>query len=200
VSPTIHPLESLGTLFQGLPTPTGDSGQARFRLVNIRDLESLEVDGQKIVPMPMALHEKTLERHLLRENDILITTRTRPIRASVVTAKLENGIAGQNLAVLRPNNQIDPLYIAALFHSSYGKELADPHFKSSLSIPLISIGALKNLLVPIPPLETQRRIAQLVLAQERAEQLARAELEARRELVDQTIRHTLNAPKHTPED
>jgi restriction endonuclease S subunit len=185
-------LGELGELFQGLPTSSRASSEHPiFRLINIRNLESIEVVNDNIEAIPLAISDHNLERHWLRKNDILITTRTHPIRASVLNADLERGIAGQNLAILRPKADINPYYIAALFHTNYGKSLAEPHFKSSSNIPLLSISNLRNLEIPVPPLETQQQIANLILAQERSEQLQHAEQTAKRQLIEISIRQTL---------
>ena len=185
-------LGELGELFQGLPTggPTTDQSPW-FRLINIRNLESIEVQEGNIEKVPLALSEHNLGRHWLRKNDVLITTRTHPIRASVLSEDLERGIAGQNLAVLRPKQGINPFYIAVLFHTQYGKKLAEPFFKSSSSIPLISIGNLRILEIPVPSLERQQQIVRLVLAQERYEKTQQAEQAAKRQLIELSIRQTL---------
>jgi restriction endonuclease S subunit len=185
-------LGDLGELFQGLPTsgPTTDQS-AWFRLINIRNLESIEVQNSNIEQVSLAIPNHNLERHWLRKNDVLITTRTHPIRASVLSADLERGIAGQNLAVLRPKAGINPFYIAVLFHTQFGKNLAEPFFKSSSSIPLISIGNLRTLEIPVPSLERQQQIVDLVLAQERYEQIQQAEQIAKRRLIEWSIRQTL---------
>jgi restriction endonuclease S subunit len=185
-------LGTLGELFQGLPIRNENAnGHRSYRLLNIRDLETLEVHANVGEVISPNLSEAALERHILRANDVLITTRTRPIRAGVVTT-LENGIAGQNLAVLRPGPEINPYYLAALFSTSYGKALAEPHFSSSSNIPLLNIRTLKELEVPVPNLETQQRIANLALAHEFETQLRQRELEQRHELIDQAIRASLN--------
>lgn len=196
-----QPLGSLGDLFQGLPLRNEDAdGDTTFRLFNIRDLETLEVHGTGGEHVSLNLSTAALGRHLLRANDVLITTRTRPIRAGVVTSTLENGIAGQNLAVLRPGPLIHPLYVAALFSTSYGKDLANPHFGKGSSIPLLSIGALRDMRIPVPPLNEQHGIANLALAHEREIQAFERELEQRRMVIEHVMRLSITGQIRFPEE
>jgi restriction endonuclease S subunit len=182
-------LENLGELFQGLAVKAEpELGQATYKLVNIGDLNTLELRGETIQPVPLAIPDKWKNKHELRPNDILITTRTRPLRASVVHDDLGSAIAGQNLGVLRLKpNAANPLYLAGLLSSGYGQGLTTPLFNISSTIPLISLANLKDLEIPLPPLQEQQRLAHLMLQFEAFEALSKQALETKRSILENAL-------------
>jgi restriction endonuclease S subunit len=182
-------LGELGELFQGLAVkPEKTLGQQFYKLINIGDLTGLELRGEIINPVSLVIPDKWKDKHELRPNDILITTRTRPLRASVVHDELRPAIAGQNLGVLRLKTNIaDPLYIAGLLTSEYGQSLTTPILNMSSTIPIISLANLKDLEIPLPALEEQHQLARLMLQFEAYEKFSKQALAAKHDILENVL-------------
>jgi restriction endonuclease S subunit len=134
---------------------------------------------------------KDFERHWLRKDDILISLRNKPLRASVIESDQTNLIAGSNLAVLRPDVNFEPVYFAGLLRSEYGQRLIESLFSKSSMTPLIKLSELKELAIPLPSLEVQRHLAALMLAAERAEQTDLERIQTRQTIIEATLIKTL---------
>lgn len=182
-------LGELGELFQGLAIQsTLEPGLNSFRVINIRDLNQLEVHGQGLEFGQVDL-TKVKPKHHLQTGDVLLTTRTRPLRAGVVQKSLLPALAGQNLGVLRLHQNIAPLYIAGLLSSGYGQDLTNVVFNISSVVPLISLTNLKSLPIPLPPLAEQKRLAELMLQFETYQNLSQQILASKRNLLDNVLRN-----------
>ena len=129
---------------------------------------------------------------IVRENDIIVST-TRPHRGAIaIIDKNKNGfIASTGFAVLRnPKEEINRNYL--LFYLRTQLSLKQMLQRSSGgNYPAINSGELKKLIVPIPSLETQNKIAEEVKRRmQKAEQLqkeAKEELEIAKQEVDKMI-------------
>lgn len=98
-------------------------------------------------------------RQLVSSGDVLVSTVRPNLNAvAVVPESLDGAIASTGFAVLRPDRELDKRY---LFHW-----VRSPRFISSMvskatgaSYPAVSERIVKESLIPIPPLEEQRRTA-----------------------------------------
>ena len=104
-----RPLGELAdALYQGASiTRYRDPKGSAQRVVNIGDLQHLQTQGR--------LEEERLTagnylNNALKSGDLAIATRGTILKAAVVTSEHVGAVAGQNLAVLRPSELVQPLY------------------------------------------------------------------------------------------
>lgn len=178
-------LKELGKLSQGLPARSLEPDSTPYSIINVRNLERLHVSGDVSVQLLKATGQ--LEGHRLRTGDLLISQRNQPLRASLVTPEQGGAIAGQNLAVFRPYPEIDAVYLAGLLRSALGQKLAEPHIKQSTAVTLLSLKDLGGLCVPVPSLEEQKKLAELMLVAEEVEQLAYKTIASRRSVFESIL-------------
>ena len=191
----IRPLAELGELMQGLPSRFNTrealekADGSRAHLVNIGDLRGLAIEAPH--DGAVNLPADTPHQYFLRDDDVLITTRTRPPRAAVVTTWMNNVpmVPTQNLALLRPNPSIvyGP-YLATYLNTPDAIAELEQRYSQSSTIPLLSKRNLETVPIPLPPLPVQHQIAGMALSFEAEERAVLAELEERRLLVRQAIR------------
>lgn len=112
------------------------------------------------------LNEHLSKATRVQAGDILIYLRGQG-RACVVPREFDGAVCHHELAIIRPGTSIDPLYLLAFILSS--------EFQAQLqfvarngSISSVDLTDLAELLVIVPPLEIQRRIA-LVFAESQGE-------------------------------
>jgi hypothetical protein len=180
--------ELMKFVFQGVLLSRYRNDTAPHRsLVNVSDLEHLYIEGD------LALVQVTLpnSKHWLREGDVVVTLRGSDLKASVVTQAAVEGVAGQNLAVLRPGAEIYPLYLAVLLRSQWMRTKLSGLYMQSTGTQIIRLSQLVELPIPVPSLETQHKIARFFLALEKRNRLALEEISARQQLADSVLIHIL---------
>jgi restriction endonuclease S subunit len=157
---------------------------------NPPQLTGLHADPAEAEPAQLEVTGK----QLLKTDDILITIRNKPLKASVMVPDSfhVNSVAGQNIAVFRPDTtRINPIFLAGLLRSKHGQQLLEPYFSQSSTVPLISLTSLRNFEFLVPMLEVQNTLAKFMLEAERAERADLERIQQRRELVEATLAHTL---------
>jgi restriction endonuclease S subunit len=180
------PLDNLGRVSQGvtLSRYNSDSGSA-YRVINVGDLESLYV---KNFQNEARLDIPDIHRYQLFEDDVVIAIRGTLLKASVVTADSKGSICNQNTVFFRLNEnkeQVNPLYLAALFRSDYFKqEVSAKYQRSTTSLPAIRVTDVRALKIPMPTLDTQNQIAQLFLSMEKVKEVTLSMLESRQKLAE----------------
>jgi restriction endonuclease S subunit len=180
------PLDNLGRVSQGvtLSRYNSDSGSA-YRVINVGDLESLYV---KNFQNEARLDIPDIHRYQLFEDDVVIAIRGTLLKASVVTADSKGSICNQNTVFFRLNEnkeQVNPLYLAALFRSDYFKqEVSAKYQRSTTSLSAIRVTDVRALKIPIPTLDTQNQLAQLFLSMEKVKEVTLSMLESRQKLAE----------------
>lgn len=101
------------------------------------------------------------------ENDILINSTGEGTlgRSALVTPEFENYLYDSHILLLRPNiKKIFPLFFTFIFNSSFVQKQIDL-LKTSQSTNQTELGIenLKKILLPIPDINTQKKIANIVL-------------------------------------
>ena len=173
------PLDSLAEqIFQGITLSRyRDEKGSPERIVNLRDLEQLYVTEDLCVEK---LSVPNLYKHKLNTGDVVIAIRGTPLRASVVTERLQGSVAGQNLAVLRLSQEkVNPVYLAVVMRSEWLARSVEKYYALSTGTQLIKLTQLRKLKIPLPDLATQGKLAQLFLSTERANRITLEKIETR---------------------
>lgn len=111
------------------------------------------------------LEDGKLNKYLLKNKDLLVTLKGAITRFSVVELKEnERLIPSGNFTVLRLDTSIvNPYYLKMFFESSKGNAIINS-IKSGGALPSINISQLKDIKVPVPPIEEQNKIVNRYLA------------------------------------
>lgn len=195
MTPPLIPLDDLGQVSQGvtLSRYSSDFG-GTYRVINVGDLESLYV---KNVQNEARLDISSIHRYQLREDDVVIAIRGTLLKASVVTADSKGSICNQNTVFFRLSEnkeQVNPLYLAALFRSDYFKQEVSANYqRSTTSLSAIRVSDVRALEIPIPNLDIQNQLAQLFLSIEKVKEVTLSALESRQKLAEIGL---LNAIKY----
>jgi type I restriction enzyme S subunit len=103
---------------------------------------------------------KTPEGHI-QENDLLIYTTGAYIGQTNVFLKNTSALASNHVNILRIRPDIDPVYMGLIFQSKIGKYQTEKHSRGSAQAELYP-SDIDKFLVPILPLEIQKKIGELV--------------------------------------
>lgn len=123
------------------------------------------------------LEDGKLNKYLLKNKDLLVTLKGTITRFSVVELKEnERLIPSGNFTVLRLDTSIvNPYYLKMFFESSKGNAIINS-IKSGGALPSINISQLKDIKVPVPPIEEQNKIVNRYLAKTDEIQMIKSKL------------------------
>ena len=183
-----YPLKKLVEIGKGISLSRyiSEDGEFSKPLVQNRHLEDLYVASNL---EQVQLSVTNIERYELQLNDVVVS-RSFPLKASLVNQQVAGSLAGQNLVVLRPENQIDSLYLAVVLRSQWMSEHLNKLYFGS-TIKMINISQLSNLEIPLPSILIQKKLAQLFLSAAKAQEATLAALETRNQILEYILDKTL---------
>ncbi|MDB9374754.1 restriction endonuclease subunit S [Nodularia sphaerocarpa] len=180
MSNPVLPLEQLVKIYQGVTLNRYQDDQgSQERIINSRNLENIYIDNDLSM---LKLDSSKLSQYRLHIDDVVIAIRGTPLKASVVTDKVQGSLASQNLAVLRPTAQINPIYLAVFMRSKWLEKHLVTLYSQSSGTQLLKISQLRALEIPLPHLNKQNKLAELFLAAERYTKITLETLEIRNSL------------------
>ncbi len=105
-----------------------------------------------------------MEKYCVQDGDLLIS-RSYPFKTAV--AKIEESeqilLSGNFYCIRVDSSKANPYFIKAFLESKRGSEILEMLGKGT-AIPMISASDLKELMIPLPDMETQNRVAESYLA------------------------------------
>ena len=143
-----------GATIQFAPPEYVHEGEA-VTVIRPRDITNNQLTGQgEAAWLPREAGERVTR---LRPGDILLFLRGFG-KTCVVPRESEGDICHRDLAIIRPNEDVDPLYLLSFMVSTEFQEQLR-FIARGVTVPIIDLEALSELLVIVPPLAEQRRIA-----------------------------------------
>lgn len=110
--------------------------------------------------------DDNLEKYCLKDNDLILSKNGYPYKVAVV--KLDNNqkiLANGSLYIVKLDQEkINPIYLKAFLESEIGKNTLKS-ITVGVTIPNISVGNLKKIMIPLPPMEEQKVIAEKYMKQ-----------------------------------
>jgi type I restriction enzyme S subunit len=136
-------------------------------------------------------------RQVIRANDTLVaTTRPNLNAVALVPAELDNEICSTGFCVLRPNSEVDPLFLFFFVQTNDFVGFVSGEVRGML-YPAVTDGQVRAISVPLPPLPEQKRIAskvqELLKDIERARIACEARLEAAKALPQAYLRQVFES-------
>lgn len=155
--PTV-PLKGLVTtpITYGVVKP-GDSDVNGVALVRGTDIRDGRVLVGQLRTITASISE-TYRRTLLSGGEVLISLVGNPGQVAVAPPSLKGANIARQVGLMRLGDALDPRFLVAYLQSPLGKsKLAALTYGSVQQV--INLGHLKEMLVPVPPFDEQRRIA-----------------------------------------
>jgi type I restriction enzyme S subunit len=165
------------------------SGEVSVRLCNYLDVYRNRRLTSSIDYAPGSATAAEVRRFALKKGDVLITKDSETPDdigiPSVVMDDLPNTVCGYHLALVRPRDAVNPVFLAYLFESDVAKR----HFlRTANGVTRFGIGiaAISSLPMSLPPREEQASIASILGALDDELESARAAVEGAR-VVQRTL-------------
>lgn len=150
------PLGSLAEIFAGIPN-TGQTGDHPYKIIqpnsfsDVGELDALETQSRE---------EELSPKQQLSPGDILVK-RLNPSFVYVVRDEDKGLVASQNLLVVRPGPEIDPLYLACLLEQKEIVGQVEHVSGTSAAIKAISQKKLAEIMIPVAPLAEQGKLGEI---------------------------------------
>lgn len=169
-------------------------------------VDSADIEEDRLAPGSQlrtvdVIQNAWTERQLLRPFDILVTARSRRIKAALVPAGTTRTAASATLLVVRVPDTSAGLahYLWYFLTSARGRALVEGQITQGVTIPTLSAGALASIPVPVPDATMLRAFPQLVEATLAAYDTAVTAARIRRDIIRDAIAGDI-ATGHARED
>jgi type I restriction enzyme, S subunit len=128
---------------------------------------------------------KALSRSVIQPNDVLLSIAGTIGRSTVVPSESPQMNCNQAVAIIRLSNKVDPYYFSLWLNTDEAfRQISGSKVTGTISN--LSLGCIKKLKLPLPPLEEQKRIAAIL---DKADAIRRSRKQAIR-LTEELLRST----------
>jgi type I restriction enzyme, S subunit len=126
-----------------------------------QDINPFRLDLSSIKYINKAFHAK-IKKSSLSPGDVVVVRTGYPGTACVIPPSLP--IANcSDVVIIRPSLELDPYFVTALFNSAWGRGSVSNNLVGAAQ-QHFNVGAAKEMLIDLPPLPVQRRIAAVLSA------------------------------------
>lgn len=150
------PLGTLAEILAGVPN-MGQTGDHPYKIIqpnsfnDVGELDTLETQFRE---------DKVSPKLLLSPGDILVK-RLNPSFVYVVSDEDRGAVASQNLLVVRPGQEIDPMYLACLLEQKEIIGQVEHVSGTSAAIKAISQKKLAEIMIPVVSQTEQQRLGKI---------------------------------------
>lgn len=149
-----------------------DKGVIALRSLNIKPNR---IDLQNIVYFSEESSKGVLAKSILKQGDVVVVRTGLTGTAAVVSQELD-GSNCIDLIIVRPKkDKLNPFYLTFLLNSDIGKKLISSKEVGGIQ-KHFNVGAIKNIQIPLPPIDMQNKFASIVKQVEQTKQKMRESL------------------------
>lgn len=171
----------------------GDEGAYCYRFVQPNSFNNTGFMNDVIIQYRS---DEISEKLLLSSGDILVK-RLNPSFVHVVAEDSVGMAASQNLLVVRPSGEVDPFYLGYLLEQKEIIGQVEHVTGSAAAIKAVSVKKLADIIVPIIPLEQQRKVGEIWKLSRRRKQLLNEYMEENDRLVSMLASQIINGGGNT---
>jgi len=141
-------------------TAKGVNYKTKLKMIRTTDITNYHVDWSTIPYCEVTEKRSDLSKYYLRQNDIIVA-RAGTVGVSVLIEKdMEDVIFGSYLIKIRVSSKVYPKFLHYFFQSKFYWQHLQKAQGSTLKN--INLPLLKSLLIPLPPLPEQKKIAEIL--------------------------------------
>jgi restriction endonuclease S subunit len=136
------------------------------------------------------------DKHLLRQDDILFSSRGVSNKMALVTKEVESCVAASPLMVIRVKSQkLNPTFLVWSFQQPYIQKQINRLAEGTSQL-MVSKLALETLEIDLPPLKNQKAIAQIAALSQREQQIMEKLAQRRKVYIDAVLMQKVVEVKH----
>lgn len=146
----------MGYTFRSRLEPEMGGDVAVIQMKDIDDSNLLHPENLVRIQMP-----ELKDKHLVQEGDLMFKSRGVSNAASLVAGNLGRTVLAAPMMLIRPDaNKVDAAYLQWFINQPSTQNILSTQ-AAGTAVKMISKAALEQLVIAIPPLETQRRIVEI---------------------------------------
>jgi len=188
-------LGHVARVFVGWQPPREEAGPETCRLpaISVRDLRDGHVAARELeaVPVPVA---GNLDRYLVQTGDVLVACRGTVPKVAIAPPELSGVVLTSTVIGVRLDDHLLPEVLFVYLRSAPGQSALLSRVRSGTQQIALTPRDVAALEVPLPPMATQRRIAELVRAAEDQYVAAEAAARLRRDIVHEVALEVIGTP------
>ncbi|MBC5683040.1 restriction endonuclease subunit S [Ruminococcus hominis] len=146
-----------------------------FKFLSSKDVMSQKIDWTDIKYIPAELHEKLYATIKPQRNDILMSKNGVNYGVAAVNDTDEIFDIYVSLALLRPKEEIDPVFLRCVINNPETKRQFDSSIKG-IGVPNLHLGEIRKTKIFLPPIELQKEFVLF------AEQITKSKVAAQKAL------------------
>ncbi len=180
-------LGDIATIFVGMPTKQSqlnDYGPAG-NVLTVRALEEFGIDVTQLVRVD--LKSRDVDKYKARANDLVLTARSTSLRMAIVPEKMDGIVLNSTLVAIRSLPVLEPRLLAAYLKHPAGQAALEAVAQSGSLQLNFTVQAVSKLTVPVPPMETQRRMVEILEAADAAYESAGTAARLRHQLANEIV-------------
>ncbi len=175
----------------GIPSiePVPAISEGASRLITVRAIGDFQVNEQRLgYCLPSSLLR---EKYLIKTGDLLVSSRSTSLKLAIVPPSLDGSLINATVIAIRSLPRLQPRLLAAYLSHPVGlAELEAVAQSGSLQMNL-TVRALGQLLVPVPPETVQEQMVSLLEASDGAFQSALDAAQIRRQIAETVVADNL---------
>jgi len=180
-------LGDVAHIYAGLPTKESDTQQGgRFgNVLTVRALTGLGIDTNALSTVDFDGRE--VEKYRVATGDVLLSSRSTSLKTAIVPKELNGSVINATLLGVRCLPTLEPHLLIAWLNHPEGQAALESISQSATVQMNITVAGLSKLEVPVPPMDEQKRIVELLETADEAYMAAIKAAEDRRRLARQIV-------------
>ena len=180
-------LGEIAHIYVGLPTKVVDTKQVgrSGNVLTVRSLTGTDIDPAALSVVDF--NSRNIAKYQAVTGDVVVSARSTSLKTAIVPKKLEGKVVNATLLGIRCLPVLEPRLLVAWLNHPEGKVALEEVSQSATVQMNITVAGLSKLEIPVPPMNEQKRLVQLLEVADEASAVAIRAAESRRQLAQQVV-------------
>lgn len=180
-------LGEFANIYVGLPTKQSDVRQAgrSGNVLTVRALTGTGIDFEELVQVDLG--NRDVDKYRAAAGDVLLSARSTTLKTAIVPDELDGIVVNATLVGVRCLPDLNPRLLVAYLSHPDGQAALEAVAQSATIQMNLTAGALRKIEVPLPPIEEQRQMVDILTAADYAYVAAIEAAESRQRLARQIV-------------
>lgn len=180
-------LSNIAQIYVGLPTKVADSAQIgrSGNVLTVRALTGTDIDPAAL--SVVHFNRSDLARYKAAPGDVLLSARSTSLKTAIVPETLAGKVVNATLLGVRCLPILEPGLLVAWLNHPEGRAALEEVSQSATLQMNITVSGLSRLEIPVPPMNEQKRLVQLLESADEAYAVSVQAAESRRQMARQVV-------------
>lgn len=160
------PLKNKATFFNGYNVGSNnkENENGQFMIIRLSDVKDGKIVMENVTRYDI-LNNARVEQYLLRENDVILSTRGTSLKVAIIPPHHGEMLLSQNFIGIRCGDKLNPAFLKAYLESPIGKFILINKL-SGTAIPTLRRKDIESIEIPDIPMTNQERMMHKYLSKE----------------------------------